>query len=310
MTEWLELMDREYLSDFIFEGGGSVKFLVGSAQDAEQVCEDLDALADRRGFQAIGISAAQTRLHRIDHVFFEISRLLDWNELAETFVSQAFRAAGWKADRLQAGFDLALIASENHVDETRVRQTFHDALKALCQDFSMSQEFRLAMVQLCRAQIAGIGNEALPVVLWLRGELPRISELRGAKIFQKIGRHNARLILQSLTHWLRRNGRHGMVIAISLTRCLENPKRNERGEGYYYSAAAVTEVYEMLRQLIDSSSELKGTFIAVFASPAFLSDEKRGIDRYQALKMRIFDDVRNQGIQNLLAPLVRLGEAA
>ena len=62
----------------------------------------------------------------------------------------------------------------------------------------------------------------------------------------------------------------------------------------------------MLRQLIDSSASLIGTFVAVFAPPSFLSDEKRGVDRYQALKMRIFDDVRNVGAQNLLAPLIRL----
>jgi hypothetical protein len=63
----------------------------------------------------------------------------------------------------------------------------------------------------------------------------------------------------------------------------------------------------MLRQLVDGSSELIATFAAVFAPPEFLSDEKRGVDRYQALKMRIFDDVRNRGMQNPLAPLFRLG---
>jgi P-loop Domain of unknown function (DUF2791) len=51
---------------------------------------------------------------------------------------------------------------------------------------------------------------------------------------------------------------------------------------------------------------LTGTFVAVFAPPSLLSDEKRGVDRYQALKMRIFDDVRNRGMQNVLAPLIRL----
>ena len=145
-----------------------------------------------------------------------------------------------------------------------------------------------------------------PVVLWLRGELSRVSELKSGKIFQKIGRHNARLMLESLTHWLHVNGRPGLVVTLDISRCIENPKRKERGEGFYYSAGALTEMYEMLRQLIDSSASLIGTFVTVFAPPTFLSDEKRGVDRYQALKMRIFDDVRNVGAQNLLAPLIRL----
>jgi hypothetical protein len=166
------------------------------------------------------------------------------------------------------------------------------------------------MLQLCRAQIVGLDHSAIPVVFWLKGELSRIAELKSAKIFQKIGRHNARLMLQSLTHWLRRNGQPGLVLTLDIARCLENPKRTERKEGFYYSPGALTEVYETLRQLIDGASELTGTFVAVFAPPPLLSDEKRGVDRYQALKMRIFDDVRNRGTQNLLAPLIRLGQGA
>jgi len=145
---------------------------------------------------------------------------------------------------------------------------------------------------------------------WLQGELRRVSEVKGAKLFQKIGRQNGRLMLQSLTYWLRRNGVPGLVLTVDLGRCLDNPRRADRGAGWYYSSGALTEVYEVLRQLIDGASNLPGTLIAVFAPGVFLSDEKRGVDRYQALKMRIFDDVRNRGRQNILAPLVRLGEEA
>ncbi len=88
-----------------------------------------------------------------------------------------------------------------------------------------------------------------------------------------------------------------------------NTKRADRQSGFYYSSAALNEVYEVLRQLIDSSSTLTGVLVAVSVPPEFLSDEKRGVDRYQALRMRIFDDIRSRGRQNVLAPLVRL-EAA
>ena len=141
---------------------------------------------------------------------------------------------------------------------------------------------------------------------WLRGELRRISEVKGAKLFQKIGRHNARLMLQSLAYWLRRNGVAGLVLTVDIGRCLENVRKADRGAGFYYSSGALTEVYEVLRQLIDSSASFQGTMIAISAPSDFLSDEKRGVDRYQALKMRIFDDARNRGRQNILAPLIRL----
>lgn len=310
MKEWIEVIDREYLSDFILAGGGSVKFVTGTPDDCAEVSAAIDRLAEARGFVRVDLNAAETKLHRIDHIFFEVARQIDWARLASTFVADGFRAAGWTPEKSAAGFDLAATALENDADEAELRTILKTFLRALYDDYSMSQEFRLAMLQLCRAQIAGLDNSAIPVLFWLKGELSRIAELKGAKIFQKIGRHNARLMLQSLTHWLRRNGQPGLVLTLDIARCLENPRRTERKEGFYYSPGALTEVYETLRQLIDGASELTATFVAVFAPPALLSDEKRGVDRYQALKMRIFDDARNRGMQNVLAPLIRLGQEA
>jgi hypothetical protein len=303
-------MDREYLSDFIPEGGGSVKFLAGSAEENAEVSAALDTLAEKRGFDRVDLDAARTRLHRIDHVFFEIARQIAWPDLAAAYVAEALREPGWTLAKSSEGFDLAAMASENGIEETEIRQTLKSSLAALYADYSMTQEFRLALIQICRAQVAGLEHLAVPAISWLRGELPRISELKGAKIFQKIGRHNARLMLQSLAHWLRRNRQPGLLLSFDISRALENVKRLERQEGFYYSSASLTELYETLRQLIDGSSETPGLFVAVFAPTTLLSDEKRGVDRYQALKMRIFDDVRNRGLQNPLAPLIRLNHNA
>jgi hypothetical protein len=310
MNEWIEIAGREYLTDFTQAGGGSVKFLCGAPDALAEVSGELDGMAEMLGYMHVDLDAAATRLQRIDHVFFEIARQIDWAGLAMTYVAEGFRAAGYTLVRTENGFDLPGMAVENGVEETEIRQALKTWLASLYSDYFMSQEFRLAMVQLCKAQVPSLEHAAVPVVFWLRGELARISEVKAAKIFQKIGRHNGRLMLQSLTYWLRRNGKPGLVLTLDISRCVENVKRAERKEGFYYSASALTEVYEMLRQLVDGSSELIATFAAVFAPPEFLSDEKRGVDRYQALKMRIFDDVRNRGMQNPLSPLVRFGEAS
>ena len=310
MTEWVGIVEREYLRDFIRAGGGSVKFLCGAPAALAEVSAALETLAEAQGYLHVDLDGTVTKLQRIDHVFFEIARQIDWAGLALLYVAEGFREAGWKLIRGDGGFDLAAMALENGVEETEIRQALKKWLGGLYGDYFMSQEFRLAMLQLCRAQVASLESAAVPVVFWLRGELARMSELKTAKIFQKIGRHNARLMLQSLTYWLRRNGKPGLVLTVDISRCIENVKRAERKEGVYYSSSALTEVYETLRQLVDGSSDLTGTFATVFCPPAFLLDEKRGVDRYQALKMRVFDDVRNRGLQNPLSPLVRLGEAA
>jgi P-loop Domain of unknown function (DUF2791) len=310
MQEWLQAIDREYLADYILAGGGCVKFAVGSTA-AEEIREDLESAALRRGFVFIELGAAHTRLHRSDEIFFEVAKNIDWDRLAERYVASAFERNGWAvspAANSGAPFDLGSIAAAKNLNEGEVRAFLRDTLLRLYEDHSMSQEFRLALIQICRARIAGMDHFAGAVTQWLRGELRRISEVKGAKLFQKIGRRNGRLMLESLTRWLRRNGSPGLVLTIDIGRCLENVRKADRGAGYYYSPAALTEVYEVLRQLIDSAYRLEGTMIAIFAPSGFLTDEKRGVDRYQALKMRVFDDVRSRGLQNVLAPLVRLGE--
>ncbi len=308
MTEWLQAIDREYLGDYILAGGGSVKFGIGPPEGTREAFDELEAAAIRREFVFIELGAAETKLNRSDQVFFDIAKHIDWEGLARNYIVSAFEKRGVSIAYYGNPIDLTAAAEPPGLEESVLRGYLKEALLELYQDYAMSQEFRLAMMQLCRAEISSLENSAEAVKRWLRGELKRISEVKGAKLFQKIGRQNARLMLQSLAWWMRRNSVPGLVLTIDLARCLENVKKADRGPGYYYSPAALTEVYEMLRQLIDGSSSLEGMLIAVLAPAAFLSDEKRGVDRYQALKMRIFDDVRTHGSQNVLAPLVRLGE--
>ena len=75
-----------------------------------------------------------------------------------------------------------------------------------------------------------------------------------------------------------------------------------------YSAAAVIDAFEVLRQLIDDAEAFEGLLVIVLADDALTSDDlKRSLNAYAALKMRVSDDVRATGRDNPLAALVRLG---
>jgi hypothetical protein len=95
VREWLELIEREYLSDFITAGGGAVKFAVGDAHQLMVVARVLDLLSERHGLAHITIDAATTRLHMIQDVFFAIARALDWNAMTQHFVESLFRRNGY-----------------------------------------------------------------------------------------------------------------------------------------------------------------------------------------------------------------------
>ena len=67
------------------------------------------------------------------------------------------------------------------------------------------------------------------------------------------------------------------------------------------------DAFEVLRQLIDDAETFQGLMVIVLADEALTGlDPKRSLNAYDALKMRVWDDVRAAGRDNPLASLVRL----
>ena len=166
----------------------------------------------------------------------------------------------------------------------------------------------MAMIRLCLGQMDS-GSESPfmteSVKAWLCGEVRQISALKEALIFQKIVRTNARYMFASLSRWLRLVGKTGLVVSLDLSRCLES-KKPAVPEGLYYGVSATLDAYEMLRQFIDGTDDLESLLLVVSVPPEFLTDVRRGLNRYEALKLRIWDEVRDRQYQNPLGALIRL----
>lgn len=171
----------------------------------------------------------------------------------------------------------------------------------------MSREFRLAMIQLCLAQLDppdSPSKESVAIRSWLRGELKHMSALKKLLIFEKVTRSNGRDLIASLAHWIRLSGKPGLVLTIDISAFTGSKEAG--ATSLNYSSSAVMDAYEMLRQFIDGSDDLEGLLVVVVTSQAFLSNQRLGLNRYEALKLRIWDDVRDKTRQNPFAPMVRL----
>jgi hypothetical protein len=249
----------------------------------------------------------------IDMLFHEIARQVDWDELSYGFVKKVFLENGCQLPERREDFNLQRIAAINECEEKFLRMDIRKWLeKEIFRDYEMSQEFRIAMIRLCLDQLdAGGATPFLSnaVKEWLRGELRLISTLKDALIFQKIARHNARHMLFSLAHWLRVNGKSGLIVVLDISRYLISTRSKDPDAGLFYSMPAVLDAYEVLRQFIDGTDEMEGCLIVTIAPKDFLNDDKRGLNRYDALKLRIWDEVRDKRRQNPLASLVRITES-
>ncbi len=308
--DWLEIIRKEYLQDFIRRGGAAVKFVVPMEEFGhDQLRDELRRAAEEEGFLFAFVDAASTKIHMIDKLFHEVARQVDWDELAYFFVTQILKKNRYELPSRRDEFNLQQIALRNRREERLLRRELHTWLEeAIYRDFEMSQEFRIAMIRLCMAQLdPGDVSPFLSnaVKEWLRGELRLISALREALIFQKVARHNARHMLFSLAHWLKLIGKSGLVLSLDISRYLMSRPRDP-ADSFYYSAPATLDAYEVLRQFIDGTDEMESCFIAVVASREFLTDERRGLNRYDALKLRIWDEVRDRHRQNPFASLIRV----
>jgi len=312
--KYFEIIRKEYLQEFIRQGGTAVKFIVPTEEiDHKGLQQQLRSVSETEGYLFAAIDAAKTGVHMIDHIFHAVARQVEWDDLAFSFVSRLLSNNGYTVPSHHE-FNIRKLAELNERDETFLRVDIKGLLeKNLLHDYQMCHEFRNAMRWLCLAQLDQSDVYPVPVDVikaWLRGELSRAADIKPALIFQKISRHNARHMLSSLSHWLHLTGKGGLIIAMDISRCLvQRPKPKDLyDDSRYYTNASILDVYEVLRQFIDTTDDMEFCFIAVIVTSPFLHGEDihRGIESYPALKMRIWDDVRDKNRVNPFSSLIRL----
>jgi len=311
MEQWLKVLQQEYVGSYLREGGSSIKFAISAGEDFHPSLQSgLKAMAKAEGLVFTRIDARYTKIHMMDRLFFKIAKQIDWDELAYNFLVPLIRDKGYQVPDQWEDFSLQHLAQLNDRKEALLWKDVQTWVEqAIEGDLNLCQEFRMAMVCVCMAQLQTSDADlhvAQSVKDWLRGELRLISSVKHALIFQKISRNNGRHMFTSLTHWLRRAKKPGLVMTVDISRYLVAKKPNEPDTTFYYSSSAVLDLYDTLRQFIDGMDDPAGCLMVVLAPPEFLSDRRRGLDRYEALKLRIWDDVRDKYQQNPLAPMVRL----
>ena len=308
--DWLSVLNREYLQDFIKNGGASVKFAVPwERTQHEQIWRQLKQMSEQENYVFASVDAAVTKVHMMDKLFHQVARQVDWDQLTYTYLCSILSERHYQIPSQRQDLTLENLAFRNGLDQGEMRAIVNNRIREnLSRDYAMTHDFRTAMLKLCQGQLdpQDLGHGVAEAVKeWLTGDLRLISALKSASIFQKVGRHSARDMLASLSHWTHLGGKSGLVVTLDISRFLESKKSKNGDTSLRYSTVAIMDAYEVLRQFIDSTDELKYCLMVVFAPPAFLVDEQRGVRKYDALYFRIWDEVRDKNRGNPLASLLR-----
>jgi hypothetical protein len=313
--EWVTFLQREYLDSFIGDGGASVKFAV--PLDEESRASVLGGLL-RRGIDSeylvLQADAADTRIHMVDQLFHRLADQVPWQELSRCFLEKLATQERYLPPRPGPDPFVARLAQANNLGADFLGPEMRRALESsVFRDTSLAKDFRVAMTQLCRAELFGgaEGETTIDVITdWLTGRNKAVSAVKPYQIRSRINRTNARYLLESMLVWIRGGGYRGAVVVLDIGRVAI--ARNPRDERVYYTRAALLDVYEVLRQFIDATDRLQGCLIIVVPDREFVDTEKstRGMGSYEALMFRVIDEIRDRNLVNPMASLVRLQMAA
>ncbi len=306
LAEWLSVVEREYLSESVPAGGAAVKFAILDGDAVDTVAAGLVRLGQAQNMLTVNVDAGRTRIHLAHELFFSITRGLPWGSLVQRYLEGLFDVHAYPWPRQGVMMALADLAAAFAVAPNLLSRHLDQWLTAdLWDDRRLAQDFRAAMLWLCLSRLEPDGEDrAEPVMQWLRGEKVAPALLRTADISVRITRTNARPMLVSLCHFLRKAGARGLLVVLDVRQlALTAPTEG----ALRYSPAAVMDGYEVLREIVDDAEHLPGLFVAVLADAALATgDPRRALGQYAALQMRVWPDVRPGDRQNPAAPLVWL----
>ena len=160
-SEWLALLQSEYLADYVKNGGSAVKVVSGAPEQIEQVSRDLREAAAGDGYffahldpAAPGENDRRPDLHRIDRFFYAVARDVDWKDWAGAQARKHFADHGVRIAEDRALSDLEGIAQDNGREASDLLSEYQRGVATeQIRDRGMAVEFRAAVTALGRAQL-------------------------------------------------------------------------------------------------------------------------------------------------------------
>lgn len=281
-----------YLKSYIADGGSKVKFLIGRQGSGKtHALLMLQQAARQLGYVSVFIDTRLVRLNKFDSIYQAVFDQVDIQALVTGYCSKVLEKLGYNAGQVPPGQDfLSWVVEEGRAAETIRRET-QEQLDGLYHDRNINHNFAIAFVQLCTDYLGTrrlVEHQREILDSWLKGRPLPAKVLKPLKIFTRIDKFNARHMMSSFLYLLRLCGKPGLCVTVDSLEALLERGPNGRA---LYGKAARNEVYESLRQLVDDFAGFEGAFFVFASRLDLIHDEKSGFKSYEALWMRIQNEV-------------------
>ncbi len=288
-------LQKHYLTSYLPAGGSKIKFVTGRPGAGKtHLARCLLREAKALGYQTVAFSAGDVWLHDFREVYLEILRQCSIEEVLESCAGQIIREMGHDPSALGEGKRFLDYLAERGEGDALSKGEIRGALRRYFTRNPLLDSGFAACCSLLTGDILGYpvlepANREL-ILAWLNGDKTvKSAQLRSLGIHVSgITRYNARNLLRSLCEVVHLGGHPGLLVVIDDLETLLNRGRDERMN---YTRLRREDAYESIRQLIDDIDSMRRVMFVFCADRELMDNENYGMRSYQALWLRIQNEV-------------------
>ena len=291
----VDFLSRHYLETYIPEGGSKIKFLTGRPGSGKtHLLQLLTDAAKEKSFLTVNLSANEVWLHDFREIYLSILKQCDLERILRRCAGGIIREMGYRPEEISTGKTFIDCLAERNEADPLSKSIIRSALR---QRFTQNPVMDSCFAACCSLLVGDmLGYPALEassrelILSFLYGDKTvKVSQLRSIGISpSKITKFNARHLLRSLAVLIHMSGYAGMFIAVD---DMERLLNRSSEEWIRYTKTKREDAYESIRQLIDDIDSMQYLFFLLSFDRELIDNESCGLKSYQALWMRIQNEV-------------------
>lgn len=290
-----DFWQEKYFQEYIRDGGSKIKFITGRPGSGKtHFLKLMTAVADKENYKTAQFSAKDIWLHDFKDIYVEIFRQCDVMACLAAVSRKVVQQMGFEYEKIPEGMRFIDYLSQiDSVDAITKREIRTLLRKTFLDNPLMDNNFALACSMLTGSilgyPILEEQNKEL-LMAWMEGDRSiKLSQLRALDFYpSRITKYNARHMLRSLAELVRMGGHSGLFVTIDDMEILTS---RSSLEAIHYTKVKREDTYESVRQLIDDIDSMKNIMFVYAFDRELLDNENAGIKSYQALWMRIQNEI-------------------
>lgn len=293
-----DFWQEKYLQEYLRQGGSKIKFVTGqSGSGKTHLLELMSVIAEKENYVTADFSANDVWIHDFREIYLEVFRQSDLMECLRRCGNRIVAEMGFAYEEILPGMTFMDFLSQHDLGDGITKREIRNQLKNMfLKNPRIDNNFALACSLLTGSLL---GHPLLEeqnkemLVAWLEGDKSvKLSGLRALGLSPaRITKFNARHMLRSLAEVIRLAGYSGLLITIDnleilLSRSSLQPIR--------YTRMRREDTYESIRQLVDDIDSMNNIMFVFAFDRELLDNDNAGLKSYQALWMRIQNEIIGQ----------------